>query len=67
MSGCRTARKVGAATFARSLGQFGEKTLVELVALMGNYAATAALLVAFDMQLDPGQAPLLPELPERRR
>jgi 4-carboxymuconolactone decarboxylase len=61
-----TARRVGSATFARALAQFGEKTLVDLVALMGNYAATAALLVAFDMQLDPGQAPLLPELPERQ-
>jgi hypothetical protein len=30
------------------------------VALMGNYAATAALLAAFDMQLDQGQRPLLP-------
>ncbi len=29
---------------------------------MGNYAATAALLTAFDMQLDPDQPPLLPNL-----
>ena len=28
--------------------------------LMGNYAATAALLAAFDMQLPEGQKPLLP-------
>jgi hypothetical protein len=27
---------------------------------MGNYAATAALLTAFDMQLDPEQEPGLP-------
>jgi len=27
---------------------------------MGNYAGTAALLTAFDMQLDPGQPPILP-------
>jgi 4-carboxymuconolactone decarboxylase len=53
------ARKVTPATFARSLRQFG-RTLVDLVALMGNYAGTAALLTAFDMQLDPGQPPLLP-------
>ena len=57
-----TARKVSSATFARVLAQFGKAKLVDLVALMGNYAATAALLVAFDMQLDPGQAPLLPRL-----
>jgi hypothetical protein len=29
---------------------------------MGNYAGTAALLVAFDMQLDPAQPPPLPPL-----
>jgi 4-carboxymuconolactone decarboxylase len=55
-----SARKVGSATFARSLRQFGRRALVDLVALMGNYAATAALLTAFDMQLDPGRAPPLP-------
>jgi 4-carboxymuconolactone decarboxylase len=54
------ARKVAPATFARALKQFGRRKLVDLVALMGNYAATAALLTAFDMQLDEGQAPLLP-------
>jgi hypothetical protein len=27
---------------------------------MGNYAGTAAVLTAFDMQLDPGQALSLP-------
>jgi hypothetical protein len=35
--------------------------LVDLVALMGNYAGTAALLTAFDMQLDPSQPPPLPQ------
>jgi 4-carboxymuconolactone decarboxylase len=55
-----TARRVGAATFSRALAQFGRRKLVDLVALMGNYAATAALLTAFDMQLDPDQPPPLP-------
>ena len=54
------ARKVAPATFARSLQQFGRRALVDLVALMGNYAGTAALLTAFDMQLDPNQPPPLP-------
>ena len=54
------ARKVTSATFARALRQFGRRALVDLVALMGNYAGTAALLTAFDMQLDPGQPPPLP-------
>jgi len=56
------ARKVSPATFTRALKQFGRRGLVNLVALMGNYAATAALLTAFDMQLDPGQEPKLPAL-----
>jgi len=54
------ARKVSSATFARSLRHFGRRALVDLVALMGNYAATAALLTAFDMRLDPDQVPPLP-------
>jgi 4-carboxymuconolactone decarboxylase len=55
-----TARNVSSATFARALAQFGRRKLVDLIALMGNYAATAALLTAFDMQLDPDQPPPLP-------
>jgi 4-carboxymuconolactone decarboxylase len=51
------ARKVMPETFARALEAFGAGRLVDLVALMGNYAATAALLTAFDMQLDEGVAP----------
>ena len=51
------ARKVSPATYARALQQFGRRKLIDLVALMGNYAATAALLTAFDMQLDPDQQP----------
>jgi hypothetical protein len=42
------------------LRQFGRRSQVDLVALMGNYAATVAVLAAFNMQLDPGQAPPLP-------
>ena len=56
------ARKVTSETFARALQQFGRRSLVDLVALMGNYAGTAALLTAFDMRLDPGQPPPLPPL-----
>ena len=54
-----TERKVSTATFARALAQFGRRKLIDLVALMGNYAATAAMLTAFDMQLDPDQPPPL--------
>ena len=55
-----TSRKVTSATFARALTLFGRRKLVDLVGLMGNYAATAAMLTAFDMQLDPDQPPPLP-------
>jgi 4-carboxymuconolactone decarboxylase len=55
-----TARKVSPTTFARTLKLLGRQKLVDLVALMGNYAATAAMLTAFDMQLDPDQPPPLP-------
>ena len=52
--------KVTPHTFARAKALFGASTLVNLVMLMGSYAATAALLIAFDMQLHAGQKPLLP-------
>lgn len=55
-------RCVSSATFARCLALFGKRKLVDLVALMGNYAATAALLCAFDMQLDEGVTPPLPPI-----
>jgi 4-carboxymuconolactone decarboxylase len=52
--------KVTSETFAKAKALFGPNKLVELVMLMGNYAGTAALLTAVDMQLHPGQKPLLP-------
>ena len=51
---------VTSAAFARVRELFEPTKLVELVMLMGNYAATAALLTAFDMQLPEGHKPLLP-------
>ncbi len=55
--------RVSPETFARALAAFGPKTLVDLVALIGNYAGTALLLAVFDMQLKPGQVPPLPLSP----
>ncbi len=52
--------KVTPQTFAKAKALFGPHKLVDLVMLMGNYAGTAALLTAFDMQLHAGQKPLLP-------
>jgi 4-carboxymuconolactone decarboxylase len=59
--------KVTSECFARVKKLFPPTKLVELVMLMGNYAATAALLTAFDMQLPEGQKPLLPVAEDRRR
>jgi len=53
-------RKVSSETFAHALRLYGKKGLVDLVSLMSQYTATAALLTAFDIQLPEGQKPLLP-------
>jgi 4-carboxymuconolactone decarboxylase len=51
--------KVAPAAYARMRALFEPGPLVDLVLLMGNYASTAALLAAFDMQVPDGK-PLLP-------
>jgi 4-carboxymuconolactone decarboxylase len=51
--------KVDSAAFARLKALFKPEQLVDLVLLMGNYAGTAILLAAFDMQVADGR-PLLP-------
>jgi len=53
-------RKVSSKTYKRALDRFGKVRLVNMSALMGNYASTAALLTIFDMQLDEGTTALLP-------
>jgi 4-carboxymuconolactone decarboxylase len=53
-------KKVAADVFARARKSFGDQGLVELVLLMGSYSSIAALLTTFDVQLPPGQRPLLP-------
>ena len=47
--------KVDSETFAHALKIFGPKHMVDLVTLMGYYSSVAALLCAFDMQLDEQQ------------
>lgn len=54
------ARKVSSETFARALKLLGKRALVDMVSLMGNYAATALLLIAFDAHLPEGEKPSLP-------
>ena len=48
------ARKLSSETFAAAHRIFGPRQLVDLIALMGEYSATASLLAAFDIQLHPG-------------
>jgi hypothetical protein len=52
-------RKVDTKTFAHALEVFGSRSLVNLAALMGNYAGTAIMLNLVDQQLRPDQKPLL--------
>jgi len=52
--------KLSSETFAKAKAIFGPNKLIELVMLMGNYAGTAALLAAVDMQLHARKQPLLP-------
>jgi hypothetical protein len=47
-------------TFAAAHSRFGDCGVVDLAALVGQYAALSILLKTFDMQLDKGQMPLLP-------
>lgn len=53
-------RKVSSDTYARAVKLFGERGLVDLVTLMGNYVGIAVLLETFDQHLPPGQKPPLP-------
>jgi 4-carboxymuconolactone decarboxylase len=53
-------RKVRPETFARAVQAFGHEGVVNLAALMGNYAMTAVILDAVDQQLHPGRPALLP-------
>src|SRR6476469_5996073 len=55
-----TTHRLSSQLYAQALALFGSKTLVDLVALMGNYAATALLLSAFDQQLPEDMEPRLP-------
>jgi 4-carboxymuconolactone decarboxylase len=53
-------RKVRSETFARAVETFGHEGVVNLAALMGNYAMTAVILNAVDQRVHPEHQPLLP-------
>jgi len=52
--------KVGSDTFARAVKLFGNQGVVNIVSLMGNYAATTILLNASDQHVRPKDKSLLP-------
>jgi 4-carboxymuconolactone decarboxylase len=52
--------KVSSETFARAEKQFGKQGLVNIVSLMGDYAATTMLLNVADQHVRPKDTPLLP-------
>ena len=53
-------RRVRSETYAETVRVFGQTAVVNLTALMANYAFTAVMLTAFDQQLHEGRKPLLP-------
>ena len=53
-------KKVRAETYAEMVRVFGQSAVVNITALMANYAFTAVMLTAFDQQLHEGRKPLLP-------
>ena len=53
-------RKVQRDTFARAAALFGRQGVLDLVALMGNYAMTALILTTFEQQVHLDKQPLLP-------
>ena len=52
--------KVGSDTFARASKLFGNQGVVNIVSLMGDYAATTMLLNVADQHVRPSDKPLLP-------
>ncbi len=57
-----TEHSVSSPTYARALGIFGERDLVDFVNLMAQHAGDATLLIAFQQHLPAGQEPQLPLL-----
>ncbi len=49
------ARRVSPPTYAAAVAQFGEKTVVELVAILGYYALVSMTLNAFEVPLPAGE------------
>ena len=55
-----TGHKVASETFARAVKLFGHQGVVNILSLMGDYAATTILLNAADQHVRPRDKSLLP-------
>ena len=53
-------RRLGPGTYARALARLGKTNLVDVIDVMGRYAATAATLTAFNQQMPAGWRQSLP-------
>ena len=51
-----TTKRVSAATYARAVALFGEKTVVELTSLLGYYAIVSMTINVFELGLPDGEA-----------
>ncbi len=51
-------KKLADTTYQRALKMFGEKTLIELIAILGNYFAVALVLNAFEIMPPDGSRPM---------
>ena len=49
------AKRVSPSTYASAVAMFGEKTVVELVAILGYYALVSMTINAFEVPLPPGE------------
>ncbi|MBI4497221.1 MAG: carboxymuconolactone decarboxylase family protein [Chloroflexi bacterium] len=54
-------RRVSEETFQAALAHLGTRGVTELTALLGYYTMLAFALNAFQVELEPGAAPLMPE------
>lgn len=51
-------KKLSDGTYRRALDMFGEKTLIELIAILGNYFAVALVLNTFEIMPPDGSRPM---------
>ena len=53
-------RRLVSELYAEAVERFGQKGMLELATVMGDYVMAGMVLTAIDQQLAEGQAPLMP-------